>query len=118
MTTFGKGTTKRRHAGGRAPQVRCGRAGMTTLVKKRAARAVPSGDCAQESGARPNPPGDMSLHPPSRRPRLAGVVSALAGMAFVPVVAGARPNTIDWARRALHVAARADSMARKPVDSS
>src|SRR4051795_13565396 len=94
MTPFGKRTTKRRHAGG-GPD-----------------------DCAQESGARSDHPGDMSLQPSRKRTQLVGVVSALAGMAFVPVVAGAKPNTVDWARRALHVAARAESVARKPIDSS
>src|SRR5205085_10222775 len=63
-------------------------------------------------------PGDMPLQPSRKRTQLVGVVSALAGMAFVPAVVGAKPNTVDWARRALHVAARADSMARRPVDSA
>src|SRR5438874_3939778 len=58
-------------------------------------------------------------HGPSRkRTQLVGVVSAIAGMAAVPAVVGATPNTVDWARRALHVAARADAMARKSIDSS
>src|SRR3954462_3765159 len=60
----------------------------------------------------------MPDQPSRKRTQIVGVVSAIAGMAFVPVVAGATPNTVDWARRALHVAARADSMARKPVDSA
>jgi hypothetical protein len=52
-----------------------------------------------------------------KRTHLVGVVSALLGMATVPAIVGAKPSTIDWARRALHVAARADKMARMPVDS-
>src|SRR3954466_11236259 len=60
----------------------------------------------------------MPLQPSRKRTQLVGVVSAIAGMAFVPAVVGAKPNTVDWARRALHVAARADAMARKPIDSS
>src|SRR3954466_9189202 len=60
----------------------------------------------------------MPLQPSRKRTQLVGVVSALAGMAFVPAVVGAKPNTVDWARRALHVAARADAMARKPIDSA
>src|SRR3954471_6547782 len=63
-----------------------------------------------------------SVSPPSmtsrRRTQLVGVASAIAGMAFVPAVVGAKTTTVDWARRALHVAARADAMARKPVDSA
>src|SRR3982751_519539 len=62
-------------------------------------------------------PGDMPQGPSRKRTQLVGAISALAGMAFVPAVVGAKPNTVDWARRALHVAARADAMARKPVDS-
>src|SRR5436190_4112051 len=60
----------------------------------------------------------MHNQPSRKRTQLVGVVSALAGMAFVPAVVGAKQNTVDWARRALHVAARADAMARKPIDSS
>src|SRR4051794_36881365 len=59
---------------------------------------------------------DMPVQPSRKRTQLVGVVSALAGMAAMPAVVGAKPNTIDWARRALHVAARADTMARKPID--
>ncbi|MEA2444240.1 MAG: hypothetical protein QOJ12_1532, partial [Thermoleophilales bacterium] len=53
-----------------------------------------------------------------KRTQLVGVISALLGMATVPAIVGAKPSTIDWARRALHVAARADKMARMPIDSS
>src|SRR4051812_32386184 len=60
----------------------------------------------------------MPAQPSRKRSQLVGVVSALAGMAFVPAVVGAKPNTLDWARRALHVAARADAMARKPINSA
>src|SRR3954469_3358038 len=53
-----------------------------------------------------------------KRTQLVGVASAIAGMAFVPAMVGANTPTVDWPRRALHVAARADAMARKPIDSA
>src|SRR3954447_25644497 len=53
-----------------------------------------------------------------RRTQLVGGACAMAGMAFGPAVVGAKTTTVDWARRALHVAARADAMARKPIDSA
>src|SRR4051812_34491639 len=63
-------------------------------------------------------PGDMPSVSSKKRTQLVGVASAIAGMAFVPAVVGAKTTTVDWARRALHVAARADAMARKPIDSA
>src|SRR3954452_13473432 len=53
-----------------------------------------------------------------KRTQLVGVASAIAGMAFVPAVVGAKTTTVDWARRALHVAERADAMARKTIASA
>src|SRR3954447_15945976 len=63
-------------------------------------------------------PEDMPSVSSKKRTQLVGVASAIAGMAFVPAVVGAKTTTVDWARRALHVAARADAMARRPVDSA
>src|SRR3954453_5767707 len=87
------------------------------LVKPRCARRTRPGRL-KTLPLGPINPGDMPLQPSRKRTQLVGVVSAIAGMAFVPAMVGAKPNTVDWARRALHVAARADAMARKPVDSS
>src|SRR4051812_27905164 len=87
------------------------------LVKPRCARRTRTGRL-KTLPLGPINPEDMPLQPSRKRTQIVGAVSALAGMAFVPVVAGATPNTVDWARRALHVAARADAMAHKPIDSS
>src|SRR4051812_46619450 len=87
------------------------------LVKPRCARRTRTGRL-KTLPLGPINPGDMPLQPSRKRTQLVGVVSAIAGMAFVPAVVGAKPNTVDWARRALHVAARADAMARKPIDSA